>query len=102
MPTPIHPNIHFHGPVPLDDLIRTLDAQEQSGEALRAHLQGRAEQGLVIDLYAPSPRDVQAYVGGEHRQLVFDQSFGLPDARRTIGGVALTRTGHGVTASSNT
>ena len=42
MPTPVHPNVQFHGPAPLEELIRTLDAREGSGEALRAHLQRRA------------------------------------------------------------
>lgn len=102
MPTPIHPNVHFHGPVPLEQLIETLDSRENSGEALRTHLQRRAETGLNIDLYAPSPRELNSYLTGEANQLVFDQAFGLLGARATIGGVALTRTGNGVTASSHT
>lgn len=102
MPTPVHPNVQFHGPAPLEELIRTLDAREGSGEALRAHLQRRAEEGLMIDLYAPSPRELNDYLNGNAHQLVFDQSFGPRDKAPTVGGVALTRTGHGVTASSHT
>ena len=56
----------------------------------------------MIDLYAPSPRELNDYLNGNAHQLVFDQSFGPRDKAPTVGGVALTRTGHGVTASSHT